>query len=69
MPKPPTESDPPSLPAAIDEHSKVYIGIIGASATSGAILGGPPGALIGAGVGVAGCTAHYVRGKAAKRKD
>jgi hypothetical protein len=79
MSKPPvdppeTEPTPPVIPseegllAGIDEHSKRYLGAIAASGVIGAGLAGPPGALVGAGIGVAVCTIHYVTERV-KQKD
>jgi hypothetical protein len=67
MAKPPAEPPEYGLLAGIDAHSKRYLAVIAASGAIGAGLGGPPGALVGAGIGVAGCTAHYVAERA-KRK-
>jgi len=44
----------------VDPHSRFYLGVVGAAGETGALLGGPPGALIGAGIGLAGCAVHYV---------
>jgi hypothetical protein len=69
MPTPP--ADPPNggLLAEIDEHSKRYLGVIAVSGAVGAGLGGPPGALVGAGIGVAGCAVHYVADRMKRKGD
>jgi hypothetical protein len=67
--KPSTEMDaPPNLADLVDPDSAVYLAAIGTSGTVGAVLGGPPGALIGAGIGVAVSAIHYVAGRP-KRSD
>jgi hypothetical protein len=66
--KSPAEIPENSLLAVMDPHSRRYLGVIATGGAIGAGLGGPPGALVGAGIGLAGCAVHYVAERA-KRKN
>lgn len=54
---------PANLADLVHPESAVDLAAIGMSGTVGAILGGPPGALIAAGMGLAGSAIHYLAGR------
>jgi hypothetical protein len=60
MPKVPSGPGGPTPPVIkIDDDSKFYLSVIGSAAATGAVLGGPPGVLVGGLIGTAISAVHY----------